>query len=295
MAIKVPGSLGGLQYLTEQSYGITPTGVDFSYLGFFDTFKGTGGPKIEENTADGSRAYATITDTIRDASYTGTLALYRITDAYDWAEILDMVYNPTGDIPSFTTLVKYASDQYGMFKGCKFDSVTIKANSVGEAITADVDVKAMSSLLQQSTKAAFGPTLGDENEGPDKNTIVYNAYPTSTLTGEGATIKAKSFSIKVSNGLKPQEGIVDGVAYAAGNGQIPDKQEIEIEYTVTSVSKYWDNLKASVTDGFSITHVIGGHTLLFSGCYLVPDEHPSRSQTTYDETIRIRANSMAVE
>ena len=293
MAIKVPGSLGGLQIVEESTYGTTPTATDFTYIGYMESMQATNGNNEAEQQADGSRTFDDVVFGAQSASFTADLSLFRNATGYDWKKIVDLAPGSSSDVPSFTSLMKIASDQYVMLKGCKVDKLTLASAGVGQKVTAKVECKAMQLLPGQSSKAGFG-TLGDENDGPAKNAIIYNAYPTTSLSGEAATVPSSKFSITIGNGLVEKEGIVSGTALSAGQGLVPDKTDISIEYTIMSVSKVWDNLKVGKTKGFTVTQVIGGYSFVFTGCYLPGDDLPSRSQSTYDETIRIKASGVTI-
>lgn len=310
MAVKVPGSLGGLQYIQEAVYGTTPSNTDFGYFGFMNTMQGSGNGGEEEQLADGSRIFDTVIYTQRSAGFDAVLSLFKdgtdsLGDAWYWKTILTFAYNAAGDLPSFSALMKIASDQFVLFRGCKIDSLELSSEDVGDKVTAKVSAKALVQMPQQATAAAtgtaIGVTLGSENAGPtSKAPITFNAYPTMTRNGVSTAIPARSFRISISNSLEEEEGIVDGVAYAAGAGLVPQGCEVELEYEVLSSSSVWDNLKANASTSdyatypITITHVIGGRTLTFTGCYIDTDDHPSRSQGTYTETIRFHAKAMTV-
>lgn len=310
MAVKVPGSLGGLQYIAENTFGVTPGSTDFGYFGFMNTMSGTGGAEIDEQLADGSRIFDVPVHTVRSAGFDTTLSLYRdgtdsLDDPWYWRTILTYAYNAAGDIPSFTALMKLASDQYVMYRGCKIDTLELSAEGVGDKITARVSAKALLQMDQQASVAALGTdmgvTLGNENAGPvSKIPITFNAYPTMTRAGATASIPARNFRISIQNHLEEAEGIVSGKAYTAGEGLLPQECDIELEYEVLSISAEWDNLKLDAdTDTWAsnpvtITHTIGSRTFTFTGCYIMTDDHPSRSQGTYTETIRFKAKAMSV-
>ena len=299
MAIKVPGSLGGLQYVNEATYGTTPTSTAFNYAGFMESMQGSGNNGEEEQLQDGSRIFDKVIRTQKSAGYDADISLFASASGYVWTAFLALANNPSGDLGSFTTLMKLASDEYVRFRGCKIDTFQLKAGKVGGKVTASVGVKAMVQDPHGVSKAAIG-SMGAENSGPaNKVPITYNAYPTTSLEGSAASIPAKSFSYKISNSLKEEEGIVSGVAYAAGTALVPEKMDIELEYTLTSQNSVWDNLKlqdtsASTSTGFTVTHLIGGKTLTFTNCYVISEDHPSRSQETYVETLRIKAGALTV-
>jgi len=295
MGIKTPGSLGGLQYLQESAYGTTPTGVDFGYFGFMNNMQETGNGSEEELIADGSRIFGSVLHRVRSAGFDATVSLFRDQGTWTWKDILTFAYSPTQDLRSFSALMKIDYNEYVMFTGCKMDKLVLSAESVGSKVLAKVSAKALEHLTHQSSKAGFGPSLGNENAGPSpKVPVIYDAYPQMTVGGNTAQIWAKSFSISIGNSLEEKEGIVSNKALAAGNGLLPGLCNVELEYTLLSKNADWDNLKLAGTDGITIVQTIGAHTLTFSNCYIVTDDHPSRAQSSYDETVRFKAGSMTV-
>lgn len=295
MAIKVPGSLGALQYITESTYGTTPTSTDFSYFGFMSNMQETGGGEEEGQIGDGSRIFETVLHKIRSAGFDATLSMFRDSGSeYYLKSLVGTAYAPTADLPSFSSFMKIDRDEYVMFTGCKIDTLVLASEGVGSKVTARLTVKALKHLPHQTSKAGYG-SLGEENSGPTTKTpVIYDAYPTTSLSGNGATIPAKSFQYTISNNLEEEEGIISGEALAAGSGLVPGECNIELEYTLLSKSFYWDNLKLAGTDGITITHVIGEHTYMFTNCYIVTDDHPSRAQSSYDETVRFKAGGLTV-
>ncbi|MDY0237190.1 MAG: hypothetical protein RBR71_14290 [Gudongella sp.] len=293
MAIKVPGSLGGLQIAEESTYGVSPA-TDFDYIGFMRTMNATNGFDPEELQADGKRGYAAVNFGAQTAGITADMSIFRRSGSYDWRRALQLAMGAstgsTDDIASFTTLMRIARDQYVLAKGCKMDKLTLSSEGVGQQIRAKAEIKCMKLLPEQSSKAGFG-TLGDEATVPEMLPMTYNAYPTSTIPG-ASTIPSSKFTLTISNGLKAKEGIVDGVPLAAGSGLVPDKCEISLELTVMSSSSFWDNMKLAKTSGFSVSLIIDGVTITLQGCYLPGDDLPSRSQSEYDETITIKANDL---
>lgn len=295
MGIKTPGSLGGLQYLQESAYGTTPTGVDFGYFGFMNSMQETGNGNEEEQIADGSRIFGSVLHRMRSAGFDATVSLFRDQGTWTWKDLIAFAYSPTQDLRSFSALMKIDYNEYVMFTGCKVDQLVLSAESVGSKVLAKVSAKALEHLTHQSSKAGFGSSLGNENTGPSpKIPIIYDAYPQMTVEGTTSQIWAKSFSISIGNALEEKEGIVSGKALAAGNGLVPGLCNVELEYTLLSKNADWDNLKLAGTDGITIVQTIGAHTLTFSNCYIVTDDHPSRTQSSYDETVRFKAGSMTV-
>jgi len=295
MGIKTPGSLGGLQYLLEQTYGTTPTGVGFGYFGFMNSMQETGNGNEEELIADGSRIFDSVIHRMRSAGFDATVNLFRDQGTWTWKDILGFAYSPTQDPPSFSALMKIDYNEYVMFTGCKMDKLVLSAESVGSKVLAKASVKALEHLTHQTSKAGYGASLGNENPGPSPKTpVIYDAYPQMTVGGTTSQIWARSFSISISNALEEKEGIVSNKALAAGNGLLPGMCNVELEYSLLSKNADWDNRKLAGTDGITIVQVIGGHTLTFSNCYIVTDDHPSRSQSSYDETVRFKAGSMTV-
>ena len=292
MAIKTPGSLGALQYVAESTYGTTP-GTALSYFGFMNSMQESGGSDEEEQLKDGSRIYDTVIHRIKSAGFSAKLSMFRDqSTTYYLKNLVNQAYAPAADLGSFSALMKIAQGEYAAYQGCKIDSLAIGADRVGDKVTADVTVKALKALDHSASKPSG---WGTESTGPTTKTpIIYDAYAVGTIGGSSKTINARSFKYTISNNLEEKEGIVSSVAYAAGNGLVPGVTEVELEYSLLSADYYWDNLKLNHADGITITHVIGAHTYTFGNCYIMTDDHPSRSQSSYDETVRFKAGSLSV-
>lgn len=292
MAIKTPGALGAIEYINENDYGVTPEPAAMKYLGFMISCHANGDPGAEEHIIDGSRLPGEATFNAHTAGLSLELGLYGDYENYQWANIIALAMGSRSGIqdaiPSFTAIMKFASDQYGMITGAAIDSLTLSTEGVGKKITAKAEIKGKKLWEQKATVEEYGHiTLED---APPLHPITYNAYPTTNISGI-PIIPAHKFTYKITNGLTPQEGIdSDGSCYAAGNGLIPGQASIELEYEITSTDKLWDNLKMAGTSGFNVEHIIGGHKFTFSNCHLPGTDQPNRSQTVYNETITIRCN-----
>ena len=292
MAIKTPGSLGALQYVAESTYGTTPS-TALSYFGFMNTMQESGDSDEEEQLQDGSRIFQTVIHRVKSAGFTANLTMFRDENSVTFLKnLVTKAYGPTADLGSFSALMKIGQGEYAALQGCKIDTLEVGADRVGDKVTASVTVKALRALDHSASKPSG---WGSENAGPtNKIPIIYDAYATATINGNSKTINAKSFKFSINNSLEEQEGIVNGVAYTAGNGLVPGVTSVELEYSLVSADSYWDNLKLNHADGITIVQVIGAHTYTFANCYIVTEDHPSRAQSSYDETVRFKAGSLTV-
>lgn len=290
MAVKTPGSLGALNYVQENAYGTTPTTPTMKYGGFMITMNGSGDGGEEEQFVEGSRIFDKVLFTQRSAGFTAQVSLYRddSTASYYWKDLIALAYNPSGDIPSFTAMMRIAADEWVVYRGCKVDSLKIASDDVGNKVTATINVKAK----MQAPIVSAAPYTA--NTGPSsKVPITFNAYP---VMGSD-TLPARSFSITIENHLEEEQGISDGVAYTAGEGLVPQITNVELEYELLHTSAAIDNLKVNENNStamLTITHAFGGRTLTFGNCYLSTDDHPSRTQGTYTQTVRFHAGSVTV-
>lgn len=294
MGYKTAGALKALQYITETTFGTTPS-TQLAYGGKLASLDTTNSHEIETVVGDGTRAVELVTWGRQTCGFTAELGIYRDSGAYSWTQWLELALGASGedrlDIDSFSAYVEASPDQHYMWQGSKIDSLALAATNVGSAVTATVTAVSMLQSLAEtkaellSNAAATIPAL---------NPVTHNAYPIYVNGSTSITIPATSYTITISNALTSIEGIVDGTALSAGSGIIPDGAlDIRLDYTVPSTSLVWDRLKYAETEGFSITHRIGGYDLTFEDCWLPGDDMPSRSQAVYDESIGIQARDVS--
>lgn len=295
MGIKTAGALKPLQYIKEAAFGVLPTG-NLLYGGKLSTQSQTNSFDIETFCADGSRTAEIVNFGAQEVGFDAELGTYLDDGDYSWTWLLEMALGSSasrGDIPSFSALFEAAPDQHYLYKGCKVDTLTLSASGVGKMVMASIKAKAMDGA-SGATKSEL--CTNSDATVPALNPVTHNAYPTISLDGESITVPAMSWTIDVANGLTLKEGIVDGKALKGGSAIYPDGMlTISLEYTIPSTSLTWDAFKmlADEQPRFTVTHKVGDYILTFSGCWLQPDDMPSRSQTGYDETITINASDMA--
>lgn len=296
MAVKTPGSLAGLQIVKETNYGVTPTS-SFIYGGRMRTLEMTHDPHPEEMESDKSRERGDVIFTAEDFGFSAELSIFREGSVYKWTELFELTLGslngPTDDIPSFSTVLQVAKDQYFLAKGCKMNSLELSASKVGSQMYANIDVISMLITNAKGTLGELG-TLGTPAVKPSEPPITYARYPTCNLPNM-ATIPARSWNLKINNNLERKEGFVDQKALTAGVGSIPGEAiSIELTMDILSTSSFWDNLKLNLTKGFNVTLYVHNRPVELIDCYLPSNDLPSRSHTPYDETITIRARSIKV-
>lgn len=294
MGIKTAGALKALQFVKETTFGTTPS-TQLSYGGKLASFDHTNTHEIETVVADGARTTEIVTFGKQSAGFSAELGLYRDSGAYSWTQWLELALGDSGetrgDIDSFSAYVEASPDQHYLFRGSKIDTLTLNATAVGSPLTANLSAVSMQQTMAE-TKA--GVLTNAAATVPALNPVTHSAYPLYVNGSTSITIPAMSYSITITNALTSKEGIVNGMALAAGSAIIPDGAlDIRLEYTVVSTSLMWDRLKLAETDGFTIRHSIGGYTLTFEDCWLPGDDFPSRSQSVYDETITIQARDVS--
>lgn len=294
MAIKVPGSMAGLQYVMEDEYGVTPSG-DLRYAGRMRTLDGTFDPHPEELEPDNSREFSDVIFTNEDHGFSTDLSVFADSGDYSWTDVLMLTFgdlsSPQDEIPTFSSLIQVARDQYFLARGCAVDSLELSAEGVGKQIRAALDV--VCKRIDQPVETR--PDVGGDAPNPSSPPITYTSYPTTTITG-AAKIPAKSWMLTINNNMASQEGFdADGLPLTAGSGIVPGRIEITHTLEVMSSSLLWDRLKMDRTQEFDINHVISGYNVTLTGCYLTGGDMPPRSNMeTYDETITVKARSVSV-
>ncbi len=295
MGIKTAGALKPLQYIKESTFGTLPSGT-LAYGGKISTQSQSNSFEIETFCSDGSRTTEIVNYGAQEVGFECELGIYLDSGSYSWTWLLGMALGTSSaraDIPSFSALFEAAPDQHYLYRGCKIDGLTLSASGVGKMVVAQVTAKAMRGQAGSSKSELCSNADADV---PALNPVTHNAYPVIELGSSDLIVPAKSWSISIANGLKLEEGIVDGKALKAGSMIYPDGLlDITLEYTIASTSLVWDRLKmlADEQPRFTVEHTIGGYTLTFSDCWLQPDDMPSRAQSGYDETITVKASDVS--
>lgn len=295
MGIKTAGALRPLQYIVESSFGVLPSG-QLQYGGKLNTQSQTNSFDIETFCEDGSRTVGLRTWGQQESGFSAEVGTYLDSGSYSWIHLLELALGESGDargdIDSFSALFQAAPDQFYLYRGCKVNNLTLAASGVGRAMMATIDAVAMRGDAG-STKEEL--LTNADAEIPQLNPVTHNKYPELTMDS-GITVPAMSYNISIANNLIQKEGIVDGKALKGGSLIYPgDMLGITLEYTVASTSLMWDRLKMAATDGFDVTHQIGGYVLTFEDCWIPGDDMPSRSQSGYDETLTINASNVSWE
>lgn len=287
MSVKTPGSLGLLQYLDEESYGIVSYPATAQGYGFMRTATADQSREITDMGGDGTRKTVMGISGIREATLSAELTLYRISERMDWSHLLK---NAVREIPtSETLLVKTASDEYFQLTGAVPDKLTLSADNVGSIIIAKADFKGQKLIGPKESTAEFG----EIHEVPhyDRTPITFNAYPYLVFEdGTEEIIPTHKFTYTINNSLVAQQGILDdGIGYAAGNGLVPGMQTATLEFEVTSKDNIWDERKLNGFEVVQIRHKINDIIIGFTNCQL-QSGLPARSQNVYNETLTFKCH-----
>jgi hypothetical protein len=304
LAIKTPGSLGSLQIIEEEEYGTTPSATTekWEYLGRIKSYNDTDDPGAETVPSDGARIYSDVLYTARDCKFNTELAIFRDDEEkeYTWVRLLDLTLGSsngaTSDIPSFSSVMRFATDQYKLANGCKIDSLSLSTKGVGKQVVANAGIICRSFKEQMETREALVGEDVDEPSCPTSPPLTYTSYPKCTIPDLNM-IPSTSFDLKISNGLSAKEGFDDeGEALLAGSGIIPaDNIKVELDLNIMSVSSTWDALKRNGTKKFDTVLTLNGYEITLKNCYLPGNDTPSRTQNDYDEPIKIIAADISYE
>ena len=297
MAVKVPGSMAGFQFVKEATFGTTPT-TAMKYGGHLRTLDTPFNPNADELEPDNSRQFSEVIFTNEDHGFNAELSIYKsVASGYSWLDLTELAIGANGTgvgmtLPSFSTLLKVASDQFFLMKGCMVNSFELSTEGVGKQIRATIDAL----CKRIGVPVASRPSgIGADAAKPTTAPLTYNKYPTSNIPNY-ATINAKNFTLNINNNLAPQEGFdTDSTPLSAGSGIIPGIVDIELTMESMSDGLYWDALKLNKGRDYTVVLSIDGYNLTLTGCYLPGGDMPSRSNTEpYDETITLKAKNITI-
>lgn len=200
---------------------------------------------------------------------------------------------PKNDITPFSaTFHKGASEELAYF-GCKLDSFSIKGDGRGKPI--QFSASAFSRYMAIATTTTFS-NLGTsvsfaQVSRPSGSPITYCA----PVKLGNTDLKAKSWSLTISNGLQREEDavIVSTVCYplSAGLDSVPTDREITLEITRAVDGATWDTNSYNGLTGQTLSVVLDGITITLTGAYLVPSMSKA-SQSAYDETLTFKAKTI---
>ncbi|MFA6728839.1 MAG: hypothetical protein WCS17_11605 [Prevotella sp.] len=302
MTARTKGDLRGFTIRNENAFGTFYTSGTSVYGGTIQTLDPTGGKSFSEDVTDGSYKFATPVVTGMSAGYK---VKFRYPISSDWQTwITRTIGGLTGigtlrDITPFSSVIKVASDELISWLGCKVDSLTIASSKIGELLDITATIIAMyetESSTTTFTDAEGGSYIFAEAARPSYVPLSDNT-PWQYSTDNGATWSScdhKTWELQITRGLQSDASNVGGLPLDAGLSIIPTKCEVQFKFSQLSKSSEWDTLKRSGMTDLQFKKTIDNKVVLLTGGYLLPDNMPSRSQNTYDETIVVKIQDITV-
>ena len=293
MTARTKGDLRGFTIRDELTYGTFNASGTSTYGGVAQSLDPSGGKSFSDDVTDGSFKFATPVVTGLGA---GFKIKFRYPVSSGWQTWVTRAIGAlTGigalrDITPFSTVFKVASDELLSWTGCKVDSLVISSSKIGDLL--DFSATILARYGTESATTAFvnadgtSYTFGEATR-PSYAPISDNT-PWQYSTDEGDTWQScdhKTWELSITRGLQADAANVNGLPLDAGLSLIPTKCEVQLKFTQLSKSAIWDELKFDGPIDLQFKKVMDTKTILLTGCYLLPDNHPSRSQSPYDETI----------
>jgi len=159
---RTTGDLYGYTVVEEEEYGVKSTSGVSEYAGTLISLDTTGGREYEEDLAEGSFKRDSAVGVSISAGYKAT---YKLHTSSDWESCIKRVVGDIGgigtlrDIPSYTTSIRVASDEYLSWTGCKVDTLSLKSGAIGALIEASATVSAQY-MAPPSSSLAFTDASG---------------------------------------------------------------------------------------------------------------------------------------
>lgn len=223
----------------------------------------------------------------------------------DWVKLAIGGDTVQSDLESFTACVKVGPAEWHIFTGCKIESLSLAASSIGQKLVLTVEATARVHSMTASASAVHDTavTFADVDGASVTVTIpaaltgapvCYSAYPTV----DSVAVPTSSWEMSVTNSLESSAGpSADGTyGLAAGDGIIPQGLTVKADLTARSrVYSQWDAdrlLDAFATHSVAVT--ADGTAVTATGASL-DAAGPDRSPTApYDEKASFSAESITV-
>lgn len=300
MTARTKGDLCGLTVRDEATYGVIDTSGTSAYAGTTLTLSSPDDYTMEEIQQCGSRVRGGVFRTAASFGYDATFNYVRNQGWEDWIRrAIGSLSGVQRETPSFDTVIRVAPDEYHLWTGCRVNTLSIAAPSIGAPLEFSV-----SAMARWHTMTPFTDSDGDSLSIalvaiPAGAPITFNRpWEYSTNGTSWTRIKGKSFTLSINQNLSGDPGASsetddDAFQLEAGSGSVPLESSITLDITITSVGPEWDRMRLACTTGLYFRTVIDGHTVTLSGCNLSPTM-PDRIQAMYDETISVTATDMTV-
>lgn len=302
-AVRTKGSLCRFAVADESVYGTFNAAAAVRYAGTLISMDTTDDASREDDPGECTYVRAGSYVTGRDFGYK---AVFRHPSSSGWQNWMTMALGTLGglgtvrDITPFTTRIRVAADEVLAWCGCKVDSLAVASKNPGSMLEFTATVKAQY-LCAPSAGDAFTDASGtsftfapadrpDHAPITDSTSLYYSADGGTTWV----SCDAKTWTVTVSRSLESDPAAVNGHALNAGLGLTPQTCDIKLMFTLLSKSSFWDTLKLIDTTELQFKKVIDGYTVLLTGCTLDAGDMPSRSQSTYDETVNVTASDISV-
>lgn len=296
--IRTKGDLCGLSVRAEAVYGTVGSGAS-EYGGHLISMDTGDGAETDALIQCGSRLDGqryVVSTSCRPNFSVNQVRYNSESNPIRWTKWLERcLHLKEADPPSMTIGFRASSVETHVLTGTTVDSVKIGASQVGGKLQFDVGaISRLHSMIvngtpynaQDSGAADMGLVTA-----PSGIPVTYNSF----WTLGGNPIRAKSWSLSVSQGLVPDAGVSSASsALEAGSGAYAQDLEIVLELTVASDGPSWDILRLTDADGpFSPTITIDGATVTLTGCSIDPAGPQRSSAGSYDETVRFTAQDIS--
>jgi|GEM_PF-7046466 hypothetical protein len=302
-AVRTKGSLCRFAVADESVYGTFNTAATVRYAGTLKTLDTTNDPTREDDPGECTYVRAGSYVTGRDFGYK---AVFRHPSSSGWQNWMTMALGilsglgTVRDLTPFTTRIRAAADEVLAWCGCKVDTLEIASDGPGSMLSFTATVKSQY-LCAPSTDNVFTDASGTSftfapADRPDEAPITDSSLLYYSTDGGTTWIScdAKTWAITVSRSLESDPAVVNGHALNAGLGLTPKTCDLKLAFTFLSKSSVWDAFKLIDTTELQFKKVIDGYTVLLTGCTLDGGDMPSRSQSTYDETVNVTASDISV-
>lgn len=300
MTARTKGDLCALTLREEKVYGEIDASGTSVYAGTMISLDTPEEFTTEDIVKCGSLARGGIFRTGASCGFTATFNMVRGQGWQEWVRrAIGSLTGVQKETPSFDALFRIASDESILFTGSRVNTLTVSATQIGAPIQIKADAMSRWMTVSPFADSDGGSLSMDPVAIPLGVPVTFSKPWRWSSNGQDfQEIKGKSFTLTISMSLQGEPGTADPTSDSsfqleAGEGSTPQSSEITLDITITSVGPEWDRMRAAFTTGLTFQTEIDGKTVTLSGCNLSPSM-PSRSQSSYDETISVTATDIAI-
>lgn len=294
------GKLGPLQYIEEQSNGVTPTGqLQYGCYLINESAEGTD-PNLEFVNAGGSQDPREVIRQDRKYGLRFQGRVKRAAAPYDPVNfplkyILGAATGFADTLPTLSIWIPFESSEFQLFSGVKLSQVELSADGPGRAIQHNVTAVArhLAPVTSKTVTGYQSVTVGADAAVPSSPTLCMSNRVKCDYGSGRVDFTPRSWKLNINRNLDPQPKTVVGADsqeyhLAAGDAILEGVREVRFTATWRARDEAWIKRKIAAADIEEIVIPYGAKNLVLKDCVVLPDSHRETTNELHDETIVAR-------